>query len=362
MQLQKPATPRMIALELLYGCNLKCNYCYVGMEKNFHNVLIPNISVTFSIIDKLSEAGVQEIYLVGGEPTAHPYFDQICEYLTKKEIPVLGLCTNGTLITDKKANTLKELGFYANVSFRGGSAETFDSVTGVQGSFERTLKGTLMLSKSEVPLGIEYDCTTQTAPELYSIVQKLFTMGIRIEHVLLHRISPNGDAKYLSDKGQMNLEQYANIFLQVKQIASDFNILITFEDGFPLCLTDQSNWSYIVPCECGIYLGTIDPVGNIRRCACHPNMLGNVLEEDISYIWSHSLQDFRSKNWMDNSCKSCSLLEACRGGCAVSSASSSQGYAPDIFSERFVPFAKYDYSYPIRGISKNKTLEIDPSK
>jgi len=332
-----PALPQTVALEVLWGCNLKCNYCYIGKEKNWQSPRVPRPTALFAIIERLAAAGVQEIYLLGGEPLAHPKFEMICEYIARSAIPIRGVCTNGTLLTRRVAQLLKALDFYVEISFRGASSALFDQITGSPGSWHKALQGALILSEIGIPLGIEFDCTAQTAPELYSLIRTLVELGVRVHHVFLHRIAPLGDASTLADRGQMTLEQYHSVFAQARRITADFAIQTTFEDGFPLCLIEQADWEHVVPCACGTFLATVDPAGNVRRCACHPLVLGNLLETDLATIWSQSLQEFRSLAWLSEVCQSCTLVQQCRGGCAVSSSDCARGFAPDAFSERCIP-------------------------
>jgi radical SAM protein with 4Fe4S-binding SPASM domain len=351
-----PNVPRTVALELLWGCNLKCNYCYIGAERNWRNPIVPRPKVLFSLIDKIASAHVQEIYLLGGEPTAHPKFEAICEHIAQAAIPIRGICTNGTLMTHDVAQMLKAFDFYVDISFRGASEDIFDQITGIQGSFEKAVKGALTLSEVGLPVGIEFDCTAQAASGLYALIRTLVERGVRIHHLFLHRISPLGDASQLPDKGRMTLEQYKCVFEQARQITADFAILTTFEDGFPLCLIEQADWEHVVPCECGTFLATVDPGGNVRRCACHPLMLGNLLETDLKTIWSDSLQEFRSLSWLNDACKSCTLLPQCRGGCAVSSSDCAKGFAPDIFQEQFVPSQLEPPVVATKGIVGQKVI------
>ena len=354
-----PIVPRTVALELLWGCNLKCNYCYVGTEKNWQHPVVPKISSLFAIIDRIAAANVQEICLVGGEPMAHPKFEEICKYVASSAIPVYGLCTNGTMITPSIAKMLKSLDFYIDLSFRGAHAETFDSITGMRGSFKKVLEGVRMLTEVGFSIGVEFDCTPQTSPELYDLIRMLVEQKAQIHQIFLHRISPQGDAASRSDKTQMTLEDYNRVFEQVRQITEEFSITTTFEDGFPLCLTSETNWDYIVPCECGTFFATIDPQGNVRRCACHPNMLGNVLTTDLSTIWSSKLQTFRSLSWLNDACKSCALLPQCRGGCPVSSPNNPEGFAPDVFSDKFLPYRESSqHTQQIKGLLGQNIINI----
>jgi radical SAM protein with 4Fe4S-binding SPASM domain len=111
---------------------------------------------------------------------------------------------------------------------------------------------------------------------------------------------------------------------------------VTFEDGLPLCLLPRESWQHVVACECGWSLATVDPLGNVRRCACNPRQLGNLFTSSLAFLWRESLRDFRSQAWNSAACNRCLAFARCGGGCAVSRYSEI-GYAVDAFSDQFKP-------------------------
>lgn len=357
-----PPVPRVVALELLWGCNLKCSYCYVGVAKNWQKPVVPKLAELLRLIDRLAQAQVQEVYLVGGEPTAHPHFEQICQHLAQSSIEVRGICTNGTLITPTLADLLGNLNFYVDVSFRGDQPELFDALTGVHGSFRRALRGARLLAEAGISVGIEFDCTPQTFQGLYPLVSLLLEQNIHIHHIFLHRIAPHGDAASLADQGQLTLAMYEAIFAQARQIKAEYGLLALFEDGFPLCLTKQANWEHIVPCECGTFLATVDPQGNVRRCACHEKSLGNLFASDLATIWRETLSEYRSWNWLSEACQSCAVLAQCRGGCAVSAHDCADGFAPDVFSPYFVPIKDLAVLPTRKGILGQQVITLEAAE
>jgi MoaA/NifB/PqqE/SkfB family radical SAM enzyme len=51
-------SPATVYLEILYGCNLYCSYCYVGRELNHEKPNVPPLDTTKSILMVLKKAGV----------------------------------------------------------------------------------------------------------------------------------------------------------------------------------------------------------------------------------------------------------------------------------------------------------------
>lgn len=332
-----PSTPlpQTICFEPLYLCNIKCNYCYIGEELNIRRPSIPPLDDTLQIIRSVYTEGVREIYLAGGEPTTHPAFDRICRYLTEMGFEDRGLVTNGTLLHEQRAQLLHELGFWVNVSFRGPSESAFDRVARTRGVFQRALRGLHALADAGISPGIEYDPVPDNYYLLYDTISMLVSDSIPIREVWLHRIAPFGDA---SSVKMLDIEHYRQVFHQAKRIESEYGLSVIFEDSFPLCLIEEDYYKHTTACDCGVTLANVDPFGNLRRCACHPRNLGNILEIPLHELWQRGLEQFRSLDWLDAKCKNCNLLTICGGGCAVSS-QSSEGYGADRFAQYFTSVA-----------------------
>jgi len=88
--------PLSINLDLTTGCNYRCPHC-VDFEI-IQKCKILSYDEIISIIDNLMGAGLKSVILLGGgEPTLHPQFGEIVQYLKKKELQI-GLVSNGSTI------------------------------------------------------------------------------------------------------------------------------------------------------------------------------------------------------------------------------------------------------------------------
>ena len=94
-------------LMLTNWCNYKCPYCF-GIDNMAPKIAKQNMSqATFtSIIDWLSKTPeIKTIHLMGGEPTLHPDFEQIVEYLLARDFHITvfsNLATNQAPIYAQK--------------------------------------------------------------------------------------------------------------------------------------------------------------------------------------------------------------------------------------------------------------------
>jgi len=328
--------PRTIFLELLYGCNLYCSYCYIGQKRNHTKPIVPAFEVTQDILKKLKAENVDEIVLLGGEPMLHPRFTDICTAIAELDFPYRGVVTNGTAMTEQKALLLKHLGFWVDISFRGTDADTFDTIVGKKGAFWKAFNAALLLSRVDAPVGIEFDCIPQNYNTLFATIEMLIYDGVHIKQLQLHRIMPEGDAREKMDQFSLSLDQWRIVFEQAARIRETFGISVVFEDGFPLCLVKPEHRKMITPCPCGFTLLTVAPNGDVRYCPCHSETLGNIRCDSLAEIWQNSLTQFRSTTRHPPVCLTCDLFEVCRGGCSASGGKE-MDEGVDVFQEEFRP-------------------------
>lgn len=331
--------PETVAFELLYRCNLRCSYCYIGEKRKNPLLSMPPFELTLQIVQKIYQEGVKKIYLIGGEPFYHHQFEQICKYIAELGFRDRGIVTNSTLITEELAQLLKELGFWFNITFMGPNPEIFDQIAQSKGAFYEALQGLHILRDVGINPVIEYDPLPSNYRHIYDTIKMLLKESIPIQEIWLHRIAPFGYAR-MREELQLTIEQYREIFYQAKRIKDEFGIDAIFEDGFPLCLIEENLWQYTEPCESGFILATVDPLGNLKRCACQMEHLGNILEVPLHELWQEKLQHFRSLEWFAPICKQCDLLLRCGGGCAIS-APGITGYGVDRFSKNFIPIIRH---------------------
>ena len=333
--------PLTALVEIIYGCNLRCKYCYIGNEHNHLKPIIQQFDSIKKIIDQLKKFGIKEIVLLGGEPTLHPDIERIAQYVKSKGFDAQGIVTNGTKLNDQIIKILKSNEFWIDVSIRAGDDNTFYELTGIEDSYEKMLDGIKLLIRHEIPVGLEFDVTAINYLHLYSSIDKLRRMNLRIKQVQVHRLVPSLDLNESPDL-KPKLEHYLEIFPQLENIRNQFGIPAFFEDGFPFCLVDQKYWDFIAPCGCGFTIVTVDPYGNMRHCSCSNKILGNIFVDDINQIWEKVVHNYQPASSHHSICKKCDFLEVCRGGCRSTGQFSNEKF--DEFSMEFTPIRIEDTS------------------
>ena len=122
------------------SCNLKCIHCYSNAVygNNRINELSTNEAENF--IDDLAEFKVPVLLYSGGEPLMRDDIFHLIDYTRNNGIrPVLS--TNGTLITQDMAETIKN----SDVSYVGisldGIGKDNDEFRGIKGAYDNAIGG-----------------------------------------------------------------------------------------------------------------------------------------------------------------------------------------------------------------------------
>ena len=81
-----------------YVCNERCQFCPCSEG----SINVPSLSyddICFSIRKSIEEGGVENILLSGGEPTIHPDFFRVLEFIRRYDVNI-SLLTNALRIAD----------------------------------------------------------------------------------------------------------------------------------------------------------------------------------------------------------------------------------------------------------------------
>ena len=101
--------PELVDIKITDFCELGCEYCYAdSTAKGSH----ADMSYLFNLAHALSDMGVFEVALGGGEPTTHPKFDSIVELFHNNKICV-NVTTHGSYGI-RNAKTAKRLSSIAH--------------------------------------------------------------------------------------------------------------------------------------------------------------------------------------------------------------------------------------------------------
>jgi radical SAM protein with 4Fe4S-binding SPASM domain len=128
-------------VEIADRCNEVCVHCYqVQGQKGEMDT-----AELLRVVDELADAGVLQLVLSGGEPTLRHDFLDVVRRARQRDMLVV-VFTNGLRMTPEMARELAALNvMQVEISLYSHRPEAHDGVTGVPGSFERTVRAIRLL-------------------------------------------------------------------------------------------------------------------------------------------------------------------------------------------------------------------------
>ena len=188
--------PEGIVYEATMRCNLHCEFCYVGALLNVEGEWRQELPL--HMLEKALPAkdGLQ-ISLTGGEIFVRKDIVEALDLFREKGYVCGYLTTNGTAITDERADALAKLattGFLKHISVSiDGPPEVHDVARGAKGTFERTAQGLRRLQdaarRTGAPLRVSINTTVtaegiDTLDRMVDVAADLGIDAIGLNHLM----------------------------------------------------------------------------------------------------------------------------------------------------------------------------------
>ena len=251
-----PQPPIRIDLEPTLSCNLKCKFCWQRSEErlnqcNYSNPLIEKRIL--EIVDEAAELGVLEWQIAGGwEPMVNPKFGLKLMKRIKKYGMFGCLTTNGTLFNEISIKELIEINWNQILfSLEGPNAEIHDYLTGIKGSFDRSVKAMSLFKKYKEELGKEkplYSFHTVLTNRNYTYLNemvewghKLGTCGLSFEPI---NVWSNEGAKLkLNDK---QTKEFQSLIPEALKLSKKLNVHTNLKSLQETKMIDKKNMNEII--------------------------------------------------------------------------------------------------------------------
>ncbi len=321
-------------------CNLQCVHCYADAGRGVYNGEL-TIEEAKIMLEDLARFGIPALLLSGGEPLTHPYFFQLAQ--TARDLGLrLTISTNGTLMSEEKAEAIKKIGItYVGISF-DGLGEINDLFRGQKGAFQAALKGLRSLKAVGQKVGLRFTLTQRNYAALNQIFE--FVEQEKIDRVCFYHLVYSGRGSQMS-KDDLTHEQTRHAIDQIlawlrglKEKNAPVEVLTVDNsvDGVYLYLKlqkenpTQAEEVYQLlrrngggANSSGLGIANIDSYGHV-----HPDQfwqsysLGNVKEKPFSEIWSDAgnsfLNNLRDRNQrLKGRCQACRWKPLCGGSFRV---------------------------------------------
>lgn len=288
-------------------CNLRCEYCYEGYEKENKNLTIETANQILNYIEKDFAKRKNDELIVeyhGGEPLLNfKVIQYLTEEIEKKYIPLgikttFQLTTNATMLDDNIMEFLLMHIQSLTVSLDGTqmSHDKMRKFHSGYGSYEKVMKNSLRMLKKKENIRVRMTVTPENVKDLYENVLHLVNKGFKL-------IVPVLD---VFDR-RWNEEMFEVIRKSVRRIKRKVlqnNVVISITD--PLII--YRNYK----CDGGSSSQNIYPDGNIYPCTMAAGNKEFLIGDIYNGINTEKLKTIMSfSNLSILECQGCSYYNSC---------------------------------------------------
>ena len=319
-------------------CNLKCIHCYAHAKNiPFDNELSTKDGK--NLIDDLARFNVPVLIFSGGEPLIRKDLPELAAYTVEKGIRAV-ISTNGTLISQKTAHILKDIGLsYVGISL-DGMEKINDRFRGVKGAFQSALDGINNCKEAGIKVGLRFTINKFNESE----ISKIFTLldEMEIPRVCFYHLVYAGRGSKLVEEDLSHEETRAAVDLIIDLTKK------LHEDGKPkevLTVDNHADGPYIYlrllkenpkRAEETLELLKMNEGNNSGRgIGCiswdgevHADQFwryysfGNILKRPFSEIWTDTSDPLmkklkEKKKYVKGRCSTCRWLDICAGNFRV---------------------------------------------
>lgn len=300
-------TPSSGTIEITRRCPLTCAHCYNNLPMSDREARLGELSFEehCRIVDEIVEAGCFWLLYTGGEIFARKDFLDIYTY-AKRQGLLITLFTNATLITPKIADYLAEWRpFSIEVTLYGRTRETYERLTGIQGSFERCLNGIRLLKERNLPVKLKTVAVTINKHEILSMKQfAQEELGLEFKYDAM--MSPRIDCSQSPLAVRLRPEEVVELDLidpervdAWREVADKFNR--------PAVNSDE-----VYTCGGGINSFAIDPEGKMSICVLSHFDTYDLRGGSFSDGWDSFFQKVRhKKSTRLTKCSACVMKSTC---------------------------------------------------
>lgn len=338
MAVAKSAKDRrpIVVWNLTRTCNLKCAHCYTDSEAKKYGGELTTQECK-AVLDDLADFNVPAVLFSGGEPLVREDLFELAEYARQKKLHVV-ISTNGTLITPEIAKRFVEVKFaYIGISLDSAIPAVHDNFRGMEGAFERTMRGFRYCVDAGQKVGLRLTLTRHTADNL----DQLFDLIDRenIDRACFYHLCPSGRGKSLDaltpemarravdtiitrTHGLLDKGKRVEILTVDNHCDGPYLYLRMLRENNPRArqVLEMLGWNGGGRYSSGVGISNIDFNGNVHSDQFSMyRSFGNVRQRKFSEIWQDTSDPIMAglKDRLDllkGRCGTCRFKNVCAGG------------------------------------------------
>lgn len=283
-------------LEVTQGCNLRCVHCYEGEVHKSNAAVVLSMREWEKIIEELAYLNCPNIQFIGGEPSCYRGIISLMDYAGQYKFKSISFFTNATLITDEMIDCFKRNNVRLHISIYGHNALVHDSITLVNGSFDKTVANIKKLLANGITVSAAVIIMRENEEFYEKIVAFLKRLGIRSDKFdLVREVSGCKQNCHLATRKDLIEKKYrSKPKFSINQ--SYFNFASRFNTCWygKLAITEDGN---VLPC---VFERNIN-YGNVRSASIKEILSSN----ELKHYWTMDYSQI-------DDCKECEYRFACK--------------------------------------------------
>ena len=293
-------------LELTSRCNLKCVHCYLGDQEQYHAK--PDSELTTdeikALIDELVAAGTLFLTITGGDPMMRKDFVDVYRYAAEQGLLVTVYC-DAILVTDKVLAAFTEYPpRRVEVSVYGATADVYEAVTRVSGSFPKALKGVDRMIDAGVRVSLKTVLMTLNAHELDAMRGLAEERGLdfRFDGAIFPCLPSSG----VADPVTLRLSAEALVQAEMSQEKSRIGWVERYRR-----MQQKEESDALYGCQAGQTSFYVDPKGVLSPCLMTVDYRYKKRGRTFQEVWDADLGRLRDRKRTRSTCMDGEMRGAC---------------------------------------------------
>lgn len=268
---------RSIHFDITSVCNERCVHCYIP-HKQKTKVIDPDLF--YRTIEQGRKLNIIHVTLSGGEPLLHKDFLGFLSKCRELDLSV-NVLSNLTLLTEEMISEMKRNPLLSvQTSIYSMDSTIHDKITGVKGSFEKTVGALLKLHVAEIPLQISCPVMKQNKESFAEVMRwgKEHSIAVAVEPVIFASYDHSGN----NLENRLSIEELEEVL--DKQLAEGYVDIFKEAAQLKEALTENDPI-----CSICRYSFCVSVDGNVFPCAgWQTNILGDLKKNTVQEIWENS--------------------------------------------------------------------------
>lgn len=299
--------PLAAMLELTSRCNLRCVHCYLGPQEVQQQARAAEMTTgeVCGVIDQLADAGCLYLTITGGDPMMRRDFVDVYRHARERGLLVSVFC-DGILVHERVLDVFRELPpRRVEISLYGATAETYERVTRVTGSFAGAMRGIRQLMDHGIRVGLKTVLMTINQHELEAMEQFAARLGVpfRFDGAIFPCLP---DASTAPLAVRVSAEDLVRAEMADPQRRAAWVRAYRHAQREPA--TDR-----VYTCGAGQNTLYVDPAGNLSPCLMTTHHRVSLREKTLRQGWDEDLATVREKRY---SSTDAAIPAELRGACA----------------------------------------------